>query len=654
MQLLLFALSTIAFQVVIAEGVQFVFFIGPTVVILCQLFLYCYYGQRITDQACSLSDSVYQLKWYNYPTKFQKYFQLIMLRSQNSFFFSGMEKKKCCQKSCCITIKSEVKTILLSTKLFLFNTVYLAMADKDKAKVDLGLLEEDDEFEEFPAEDWTGTKENEDELNVWEDNWDDDNVEDDFSQQLRAQLEGQKSEKNPCELKRNEYSSARFGSAISVFMKFKMFSTSPNKQRIKLTQINPNPLFEKWLVDWIKQAESKNSMKKHALMKALDSLRKYPLVLRTGRDCAILDGFGEGICRMLDEKLQRENHVVSEQKLDESLKEAVKIASRRINQDKRRQIKETVVGPSTVANAIREDFQMPGDSEPCSSECSDTVFMTGGSFTIILLVDTAETVGKAKRNLDATIQQLTERKVKFEVRRLSVGDFLWICRDSNNQEVVLPYIVERKRMDDLAASIKDKRFHEQKFRLRGSGVQNIIYLIESKGNNQFLGLPISNLLQAGTNTQIQNGFSVKFTDSHTDSMLYLTVLTNILIATYKDKNLMITNKENLWPCGPSEATIPVMKFSEFTQLSTKMRNFTIKDLFVRQLVQLKTLNVEKALAITKVYPTPSHLLMRYNQCIEESEGELLLAEIQYSSGKKIGPTISRAIYHLYNSKPSEL
>lgn len=26
------------------------------------------------------------------------------------------------------------------------------MAEKDKAKIDLGLLEEDDEFEEFPAE----------------------------------------------------------------------------------------------------------------------------------------------------------------------------------------------------------------------------------------------------------------------------------------------------------------------------------------------------------------------------------------------------------------------------------------------------------------------------------------------------------------------
>lgn len=96
------------------------------------------------------------------------------------------------------------------------------MADKDKAN--LGCLEEDDEFEEFPVEgthfsltiffvtrhqrcvevilsfserfvcfsEWTGSKEDEDEVNVWEDNWDDDNVEDDFNNQLRAQLESQK------------------------------------------------------------------------------------------------------------------------------------------------------------------------------------------------------------------------------------------------------------------------------------------------------------------------------------------------------------------------------------------------------------------------------------------------------------------------------
>ena len=60
--------------------------------------------------------------------------------------------------------------------------------DATKTKIDLGLLEEDDEFEEFETEDWNEVDkdaENDKELNLWEDNWDDDNVEDDFSRQLR-------------------------------------------------------------------------------------------------------------------------------------------------------------------------------------------------------------------------------------------------------------------------------------------------------------------------------------------------------------------------------------------------------------------------------------------------------------------------------------
>jgi len=35
--------------------------------------------------------------------------------------------------------------------------------------------------------DWTGADEDQGDVNVWEDNWDDDNVEDDFSQQLRSE-----------------------------------------------------------------------------------------------------------------------------------------------------------------------------------------------------------------------------------------------------------------------------------------------------------------------------------------------------------------------------------------------------------------------------------------------------------------------------------
>ncbi|RDD37296.1 26S proteasome complex subunit DSS1 [Trichoplax sp. H2] len=63
------------------------------------------------------------------------------------------------------------------------------MAATEQKKPDLGLLEEDDEFEEFPAEEWDENDEDEEDEHVWEDSWDDDNIEDDFSNQLRAELE---------------------------------------------------------------------------------------------------------------------------------------------------------------------------------------------------------------------------------------------------------------------------------------------------------------------------------------------------------------------------------------------------------------------------------------------------------------------------------
>jgi len=58
--------------------------------------------------------------------------------------------------------------------------------DKSDAKVDLGLLEEDDEFEEFPADEASKAGDEDKDVNVWEDNWDDDRVEDDFANQLSS------------------------------------------------------------------------------------------------------------------------------------------------------------------------------------------------------------------------------------------------------------------------------------------------------------------------------------------------------------------------------------------------------------------------------------------------------------------------------------
>ena len=56
-----------------------------------------------------------------------------------------------------------------STFLFIYKVIFeikrenkrTNMADKTEKAVDLGILEEDDEFEEFPAEDWKETNESE-------------------------------------------------------------------------------------------------------------------------------------------------------------------------------------------------------------------------------------------------------------------------------------------------------------------------------------------------------------------------------------------------------------------------------------------------------------------------------------------------------------
>lgn len=130
--------------------------------------------------------------------------------------------------------------------------------------------------------------------------------------------------------------------------------------------------------------------------------------------------------------------------------------------------------------------------------------------------------------------ELTKLEVKFEVRHLKVGDFTWICRQRiTQQELILPYIVERKRIDDLGQSIRDGRFHEQKFRLKQCGIQNLMYLVESYGKNTHTGLPLAALMQGATNTLIQDQFQVKFTENHRHSMQYLSGMTNILKNIYE-------------------------------------------------------------------------------------------------------------------------
>lgn len=75
----------------------------------------------------------------------------------------------------------------------------------------------------------------------------------------------------------------------------------------------------------------------------------------------------------------------------------------------------------------------------------------------------------------------------------------------------------------------------------------------------------------------------------------------------------------------------------------------MRDLFIKQLVQLHGLSVQKAQAIVERYHTPRDLMTAYQA--EGSAGEKLLANIRYGSlNRVIGPVISRTIHQFY-TKP---
>lgn len=98
---------------------------------------------------------------------------------------------------------------------------------------------------------------------------------------------------------------------------------------------------------------------------------------------------------------------------------------------------------------------------------------------------------------------------------------------STFNEYVLDMIVERKTADDLAASLRDGWYQEQKWRLKHCGINNVIYLIEgSPGPN--CPLPEVTLKSACLSTRISSGFSVLELRGETETLTWLTRTTKYL------------------------------------------------------------------------------------------------------------------------------
>jgi hypothetical protein len=114
-------------------------------------------------------------------------------------------------------------------------------------------------------------------------------------------------------------------------------------------------------------------------------------------------------------------------------------------------------------------------------------------------------------------------------------------------------------------------FYHVQFRMKQSRVQNLIYLVESHGDNTHTSLPLETLNQASINTQVVDKFTVKTTSSHRDSMRYLSTMTHLLSAAYCNKTIFSCRRDSLPDCHISDDVVFLMTFPEFNNASSKTK-----------------------------------------------------------------------------------
>lgn len=535
----------------------------------------------------------------------------------------------------------------------------------------------------------------------------------------------------------------------------------------------PNPLFVRWLTEWRDEAASRGRHTRFVFQKALRSLRRYPLPLRSGKEAKILQHFGDRLCRMLDERLKQhlasggdhapslppgEKNQASEEPPAQGQDSTVPVPMQpqagsaggywpaqnsgargillqlykeHLNPDGHsfltkeellqkcaqkapRPISEVAPGSSKPWPALRgllhrnlvlrthrpsryaltpEGLElaqrlakaeglsmlntgiMPEEPHEEESAAPATTLsalganeggvqqpplkLRPGEYRVLLCVDTGETRGAGHR--PEMLRELQRLHVPHTVRKLHVGDFVWIAQETRPrdparpEELVLDHIVERKRLDDLCSSIIDGRFREQKFRLKRCGLGHRVYLVEEHRSVHNLSLPESTLLQAVTNTQVIDGFFVKRTVDIKESAGYLALLTKGLERLYQGHTL----RSRPWETpGDAESrarpsTDPLcslLTFNDFNAEAVKNKAQSVREVFARQLMQVRGLSGEKAAALVDRYSTPASLLAAYDACATPKEQEMLLSTIKCGRlQRNLGPALSRTLYQLYCS-----
>ncbi len=254
---------------------------------------------------------------------------------------------------------------------------------------------------------------------------------------------------------------------------------------------------------------------------------------------------------------------------------------------------------------------------------------------VVLLLDYREIKKTSHKNLYKAFKQ---SGIKCEKRNLDLGDIMWIHRSMNGStttEIVIDFIVERKKVDDLAASLEDGRYKEQKFRLRRSGLKNLVYLVEGSFDAHQM---VDKFEMELALTQIEDSFFIQRTQNEDDTAAYLIHVTRHFHDLVKANNIV-----------PFTTGIT---YEEFSGSASKSKNLRVSDLFAKQLIQFPSCTAEKAADIVQQYPTPKSLLNKLHSVALEEDREALLKDIQVGTTtkkRKIGLSLSKTITAYYET-----
>lgn len=280
-----------------------------------------------------------------------------------------------------------------------------------------------------------------------------------------------------------------------------------------------------------------------------------------------------------------------------------------------------------------------------------------GSFSVKLLLDVRELPSQANRSGFA--DALADRGVPLDVVPLSVGDSLWVAEHrTTHRRAVLDFVVERKNLSDLVASIIDGRFIEQKQRLTRSTLQNIIYLVENQGlTPDQLSQHETRIQTAMSQTLVINHFHIKITSNQNDTVLYLAQMTTEVAAIYEESNeplrVFVPNTEtftkSMEQARQGYRGHVAIDYDSFHDGMHKSKMKTMGEVFRTMLQTVKGVSAEKAALIQRLYPTPAALQSAYEALSSESDRIDMLARATETqiARRHIRPDISELIYNVW-------